>query len=249
MFSGAAGGPGDPSTVTRVSVRHCPNPKCPYRAEHGRPAEYRDDASTCSDCGAELADGKGCFDTEDLRSARPLEELGEQLDTEIDALGDASGDPILLQKAPGSISLPTIQLVSGALVIAVSFYYLEQRHFVAVIPALVGFILFFLGFNRIKHRDRRARRVRLHQKGFAFHIGEKEIAVPFEEIEMAGIGQRALRSKGVTLGVLHDLLLSCCGGVYSLSSFESHAGLQPRETDRFVLWARNVVARAKKQAL
>jgi hypothetical protein len=36
-------------------VKHCPNPECPYRKRHGRDAEYRDEATTCSDCGSPLA--------------------------------------------------------------------------------------------------------------------------------------------------------------------------------------------------
>ncbi|MBW1809094.1 MAG: hypothetical protein JRJ87_12940 [Deltaproteobacteria bacterium] len=224
-----------------MPVRHCPNPDCPYRAKHGRPAEYRAGIATCSDCGAELADGKGSFDADDLRSAKPLEDICNSSSTNVKDLGKADGELIVLLNAPGAISLPVIQLVAGLGVLVISFYYINQRHFVAVIPALIGFGLFFIGFNRIKHSDRRARRVRLYQRGFAYHIGEKIIAVLFTDIEMVSLSDRQLRHRGVPIGVFHDLLLACRGQVYTLTSFESHAGLYPRETSRFVLWAKKVV--------
>lgn len=35
-------------------MKQCPNPECPQARKFGRPTEYRDTASTCSDCGADL---------------------------------------------------------------------------------------------------------------------------------------------------------------------------------------------------
>jgi len=37
-------------------VKRCPDPECPHRREHGRPAEYREDVTTCPDCGAHLVE-------------------------------------------------------------------------------------------------------------------------------------------------------------------------------------------------
>ncbi len=37
-------------------MKLCPNPECRYRKRHGSAAEYRDQAATCSDCGAALVD-------------------------------------------------------------------------------------------------------------------------------------------------------------------------------------------------
>jgi hypothetical protein len=228
-----------------MTVRHCPNPECPYRAKHGIPAEYRPDVTNCSDCGSELAEGKGCFDAEDIRSSKPLEILCGRSSVTVEDLGKAAGDPVVLQDAPGAISVPVIQLVSGAVIIAVSFYYINQRVFVALIPALVGFVIFYMGFNHLKHRDRRQHQVRLHLRGFSYQIGEKTVAVPFEDIEMASLSERQVRAKGMPIGVFHDLVLSCQSKVYTLSSFESYAGLQPRETDRFVLWTNKVIESVK----
>ena len=230
-----------------MSVRHCPNPDCDYRAKHGLPAEYQAEIASCPDCGAELVDGKGSFDVADLRSARPLEHICNGSSTEVKNLGKAAGEPIVLQNAPGVISVAVIQLVTGLLIIAVSFYYINQRHFAAVIPALFGFVLFFIGFNRFKQRDRRVSRVRLYQRGFTYQLGEKIIAVLFADIEMASLSDRLLRSRGISIGVLHDLALACRGHVYTLSSFEPQAGLIPRETDRFVLWAKAVIEKTKPQ--
>ncbi|MFZ5439746.1 MAG: hypothetical protein ACOZQL_07040 [Myxococcota bacterium] len=42
--------------VYAADVRYCPAKDCPYALKFGRPGEYRDDATTCSDCGATLSD-------------------------------------------------------------------------------------------------------------------------------------------------------------------------------------------------
>lgn len=35
-------------------MRYCPNAECPYALRHHESQEYRDEAVTCSDCGAAL---------------------------------------------------------------------------------------------------------------------------------------------------------------------------------------------------
>ena len=227
-----------------MTVRHCPNPDCPYLAEHGVPGEYRPDVSNCSDCGAGLAEGKGHFDADDLRSSRPLEVLCGISSEGMEALGQAEGEPVVLQDAPGSMSVPIIQLVSGLVMIGVSFYYINQEKFAAVIPALFGFLFFYLGFSRLKHRDRRVRQVRLHMLGFSLQIGTETVAVPFKAIEMASLAERAVRARGIPVGVFRDLVLSCQGKVYTLSSFEPHSGLLPKQTAHFIQWAQKVVEKS-----
>lgn len=38
-------------------MKHCPNEQCSYLRVTGQPAEYTDEAATCTDCGATLAPG------------------------------------------------------------------------------------------------------------------------------------------------------------------------------------------------
>jgi len=37
-------------------MRYCVNPECPFQVKFGRPAEYQDTASACSDCGSALGE-------------------------------------------------------------------------------------------------------------------------------------------------------------------------------------------------
>lgn len=221
-------------------IRHCPNPECPFRARHGVPATYRADTERCSDCGSALAEGKGYLDRGDLDAAQPLEVLCTIEEPRMDALGKAAGDPIVLKRAPGTVSLPTIHLASGAAIIAVSFYYIHQEQFIALLPAAIGFVLFFLGVDRLKLRDRRVRTVRPHQYGFVLQVGQKSCSVRTRDITLAGLDSTPLRVRAVPVGTLHRLGIALGDQVYRLSSFEAPGGIQPAETDRFVLWARQL---------
>lgn len=49
-------------------VKLCPNPRCPYRARRGAPAEYLDRAQVCSDCAIPLVDA-AAFDTAESKRA------------------------------------------------------------------------------------------------------------------------------------------------------------------------------------
>jgi hypothetical protein len=42
------------ATAYACRVLVCPNPECTFARRHGRPAEYRETFTTCSDCGAAL---------------------------------------------------------------------------------------------------------------------------------------------------------------------------------------------------
>jgi hypothetical protein len=48
-------------------VKYCPNPDCPYARRHGESQEYRDEALTCVDCGAELVSEKPVWTAEATR--------------------------------------------------------------------------------------------------------------------------------------------------------------------------------------
>lgn len=223
------------------SVQHCPNPACPYRARHGKPAEYKPGIELCADCGAELAAGKGCFDNDDLCSSEPLDVLcGRPLEDE-DTLGPATGKPIPLVRAPGAVSIPVIQLVAGLAMLGVGFWNVHGHRFWGVGLLVLGFVFFFLAVNSLKHRDRRERLIQPHRSGFIYRIGDQGVSVALTDIELASLEQRPVRVRGFTIGVYHDLVLACAEKVYTLSSFEPNS-LGPTETDPFVLWARGVVS-------
>ncbi len=222
-------------------VQHCPNPACPYRAKHAKPAEYKAGIELCADCGAELAAGKGCFDKDDLCSSEPLDVLcGRPLEDE-DALGPAVGKSIPLVRAPGAVSIPVIQLIAGLVMLGVGFWNVHGHRFWGVGLLVVGFVFFFLAVNSLKDRDRRERSIQPHRSGFTYRIGAQGVSVTLADIELASLQQRSVRVRGVSVGVYHDLVLKCAEKVYTLSSFEP-SSLGPTETDPFVLWARGVIA-------
>ncbi len=179
-----------------------------------------------------------------MQAPRPLEVLCTKSLVSVKELGKTAGEPVVLQNAPDAISLATIRVAGGLGIIGLSFYFIHQGLFWVVIPALAGFGLFFLGVNQLKGQDRRVRRVRLHQHGFTYQIGSKTHAVAFRNIETASMATRTVNAKGVAIGVFHDLNLSCQEQTYTLSSYETLGGLQPRETDRFALWAQAVVEKS-----
>lgn len=228
-------------------IHHCPNPECLFRVKHGVPATYRADTDSCNDCGSALADGKGFLDTGDFESAQPLEMLCTADGARTDALGKATGEPIVLQRPPGAVSLPTIQLAAGVAIIVVSFYYIHQEHFVALLPAVIGFVFFFLGVNRLKNRDRRVRTVRPFERGFVYQVGEKACGVHYRDIQLATPASNPLRVRAVPVGVLHQLGISFGCEVYWLASFEARGGIKPAETDRFVLWARELAVTVERR--
>lgn len=228
-------------------IRHCPNPACPHRARHGEPATYREGTGQCSDCGGPLAAGKGFLDGEELATARPLDSLCTEAAEQKDALGKTTGEPIVLKKPPGTVSLPAIQLGLGVLIIVVSFYYIHQRQFVAVLWAVAGFVFFFLGVDRLKGRDRRVRTVQPFEHGFVYRAGETSCSVHLRDIRLATLVSSPMRVRAVPVGTLHLLGISFGQEVYRLTSFEPRGGLVPAETDRFVLWARELAAAAARR--
>ena len=228
-------------------TKHCPNPDCSCLEKHDRPAEYQPGTQTCSDCGTGLNEGKGHFDPAELRSSRPLEVLCGQSPARVGALGKAIGDPLVLQKVPGSLSVPVILVVAGLAIIGVSFYHINRTEFIAVLPALLGLGFFFVGLNRLKAYDRRVRRVQLHQLGLSHQLGDQTVAVPYKLIGLATLEAEGISLRGMTIGTLHQLAISCQGKVYTLSSFEPK-GMPVHETDRFVLWARKAIERTRAQA-
>jgi len=226
-------------------VLHCPNPACPYRARHSRPAEYRAGTELCADCGAALAAGQGSFRREDLNRSEPLDVLcGRPLQAE-DALGPARGRPLVLRRAPGDVSVPVIQLLGSLALLVYGFWLVHGHRFWGAGLLVVGFVFFFLAFNRLKHRDRRERTIQPHQDGFTYRIGAQGVSVRHGDIELASLEQRRVRIRGMTIGAYHDLVLACAEKVYTLSSFEPTAA-GPAETDPFVLWARGLVASVQR---
>lgn len=222
-------------------VQHCPNPACPYRARHGKPAEYKPGVELCADCGAGLEAGKGCFDADDLCAAEPLDVLcGRPLQDE-EALGPAEGKTLRLVRAPGAVSIPVVQLLVGLALLGGGFWVVHGRNFWGSGLLVAGFVFFFLAVNSLKHRDRRERLIQPHRSGFTYRIGRQGVSVALADIELASLEQRPVRIRGVTVGVYHDLVLSCAEKVYTLSSFEPNS-LGPVETDPYVLWARSVVS-------
>ena len=175
-------------------------------------------------------------------SPRPLEVLCGQSPASVGSLGKAIGDPLVLRKVPGSLSIPVIQVIAGLAVIGLSFYYINRTNFIAVLPALVGLGFFFFGLNRLKSHDRRVRRVQLHQRGLSHQLGDQTVAIPYQLIELATLEAERVDIRGVTVGTLHQLTISCQGKIYPLSSFEPR-GMPVHETDRFVLWARKAIER------
>jgi hypothetical protein len=229
------------------SVRHCPNLECPFRARHGVPATFRPDTKTCNDCGSPLAEGKGFLDADDFESARHLDTLCTVDGARKTPLGKATGQPIVLKRPPGAVSIPAIQFAAGVVILVVSFYYLHQRQFIALLPAVLGFVFFFIGVNKLKNRDRRVRSVRPFERGFLYQVGDKSCGVLYGNIRLVTLASSPLRIRAVMVGTLHRLCFSLENVIYWLASFEARGGILPAETDRFVLWARELVQAAERR--
>ncbi len=160
-------------------------------------------------------------------------------------LGKATSLPVVLVKAPVGQSIPALEILTGATIVVGSFYLVHNEHFWALALMVVGFVLLFIGINRLKLQDLRKRVVQLFQNGFTYKVGRQTVEISFRDIKSAKLNSQDVELKGVTIGVLHKLHVSCGEKQIHISSFEHEMGQGPKETDKFVLWAKKLLAAYK----
>lgn len=163
----------------------------------------------------------------------------------IEDLGKAISQTLVLVRAPGDLSIPVLEIASGLGIVTASFYLVHNEHFWGIALLLLGFILLFLGINDLKLRDRRKRVVQLFQRGFSYQLGKNLVEISFMDIKGAKLNSADFKLKGVSIGTLHELSISCGEKDLRLSSFEHEVGQGPREIDRFVLWAKKFMSAYK----
>ncbi len=161
---------------------------------------------------------------------------------EVQDLGKATSQMQVLIPAPGTVSVPIIEMIAGGGLLAIAFYLVHNEFFWGIALMLAGFVLLFLGINKFKLQDRRKRSVQLFQWGFVYRVGRDSVEIPFRDIKSAKLGHVDVELRGVHIGVLHELSLSCGGKIMRISSFEHEVGEGPKEIDKFVLWAKKFLA-------
>jgi hypothetical protein len=195
-------------------LQFCSNYDCPYRLEHGRPAEYSAAAERCSDCGAALhsAITPTVKEAEDAKLGAPL------------------GEPVEFRPSPLGLIVPALCMAGGALIFIVAGF-----------RGLIGWFAASLvagGAGLLRHRRQSAPRILRYQHGFVIVRDAYRLAISAARVEDAQVTARDLRVAGLKLGTLHDLTLTVGERKYLLTSF-SRGGEAP-----FADFARTLAARS-----
>lgn len=158
-------------------------------------------------------------------------------------LGKKAGPPIILRPVPSPTNMASIQFALGLVMMLISFIMLSRKNFWALPGLLAGFVFFFGGLHKLRAEDKRVRTIHPRQVGFVFQIGEKSFTIPDRALSEPVLTEDPIRAKSIKLGARHTLVAKINGRAYQIQSYESHEGIEPRETDPFALWARGLVQR------